>query len=324
MSADNRAALVNWAEQTIARGSRSFGLASKLLPRRERENAWLLYAWCRACDDATDGQELGFATDGVAAGAAVGALDPDALTRAALSLDVAVPQAFAALREVHRDAGLPEVFIQDHLAGFALDRAGWRPRTADDLIGYCYHVAGAVGGMMAVIMGVPPGDADTLDRASDLGIAFQLDNIARDLAEDAGIGRCYVPADWLAAQGLAESTLALPEHRPALASIARQLNDLARRYRASAAVGAARLPWRCRLAILSAANIYGAIGDQVVARGASAWDSRVSTSGVTKLAAVVRALGQSFTAPADPGRVGLFNRDGWRAAGPLPDPATGA
>ena len=49
---------------------------------------------------------------------------------------------------------------------------------------YCYHVAGAVGVMMAVVMGVARDDGETLDRACDLGIAFQLANIARDIGED--------------------------------------------------------------------------------------------------------------------------------------------
>ena len=62
-------------------------------------------------------------------------------------------------------------------------RAGGRA-SEDDMLRYCYHVAGAVGCMMAVIMGVDPADEDTLDRAADLGLAFQLSNIARDLVED--------------------------------------------------------------------------------------------------------------------------------------------
>ena len=59
-------------------------------------------------------------------------------------------------------------------------RAGGRA-AEDDLLRYCYHVAGAVGCMMAVVMGVAPDDEETLRRAADLGIAFQLANIARDI-----------------------------------------------------------------------------------------------------------------------------------------------
>jgi phytoene/squalene synthetase len=58
------------------------------------------------------------------------------------------------------------------------------PAHRGDLMRYCFHVAGAVGVMMAVVMGVAGDDHDTLDRACDLGLAFQLNNIARDMSED--------------------------------------------------------------------------------------------------------------------------------------------
>ena len=77
---------------------------------------------------------------------------------------------FDALRTVAAECALPRRFIDDHLAGFARDSASWKPETADDLLSYCYQVAGAVGCLMAVIMGVSPEDDETLDRAADLGL----------------------------------------------------------------------------------------------------------------------------------------------------------
>jgi hypothetical protein len=106
--------------------------------------------------------------------------------------------AFDALGVVARETGLTPAMAEDVIAGFALDVTDWHPREEADLMRYCWHVAGAVGVMMAVVMGVSPRDEDTLDRAADLGLAFQLANIARDLAEDDAAGRCYLPAQWLA------------------------------------------------------------------------------------------------------------------------------
>jgi len=310
-----RAELVDWAKETIARGSRSFSMASLLLPRQARENAWLLYAWCRTCDDVTDDQLLGMkpAVDtgqGQGGGDSAASLQPgdiDALTRRALDSDLPVPPAYAALRLVQRDAGVPQAAIAQHLAGFALDRAGWQPQDLPDLERYCFHVAGAVGLMMAVIMGVNPDDRDTLGRASDLGLAFQLNNIARDLVEDAQAGRCYVPQQWLSEAGLAVEDLAAPAHRAQLAAFARRLHDRALIYDRSARVGAARLSPRCRLAILAAANIYGGIGTAVVQRGPAAWDDRVRTSTPAKLGAITRAAGQSLTSPQMVSRDGLLD-----------------
>ena len=100
---------------------------------------------------------------------------------------------FDALGIVARECRIPRRAVDDHLDGFALDAKGWTPETEEDLLRYCFHVAGAVGVMMALVMGVDPDDSDTLDRASDLGLAFQLANIARDISADAAEGRVYLP-----------------------------------------------------------------------------------------------------------------------------------
>lgn len=303
----DRAKLVAAAAATIAQGSQSFAAASKLFAPATRERAWLLYAWCRAADDMTDGQELGHG--------AVAPVDPvatqlelGALTAAALDSDAEVPLAFAALRQVAFETAMPRAFIADHLAGFALDADDWRPDSTEDLLRYCYHVAGTVGCMMAVVMGVDPSDEDTLDRACDLGLAFQLANIARDIVPDAQVGRCYVPAQWLAEEGLTDADLTAPHQRAALARIAGRLVKLSRPYRASARIGAARLPGRSRLAVLAADAIYGAIGEQVSAKGERAWDQRVRVSTAGKLALFVSAAGRSVMAPTDSPRTGLWTR----------------
>jgi phytoene synthase len=162
------------------------------------------------------------------------------------------------------------------------------------MLRYCYHVAGAVGVMMATVMGVPASDDDTLDRACDLGLAFQLANIVRDVAEDDAAGRCYLPAEWLADAGVPSGELIRPGHRPALVAMVARACALARGYEASARVGAARLPFRQRWAIVSAANIYGAIGRQVEQLGAHAWDQRVRTTRTQKLGFLLSAAAEAM------------------------------
>ena len=303
----DRARLVAAAHDTIAQGSQSFAAASRLFAPATRERAWLLYAWCRAADDLTDGQELGHGAAVPGDPAAVQAR-LETLTAAALDSADPVPLPFAALREVARETAMPRHFIADHLAGFALDAKDWRPQSADDLLRYCYHVAGTVGCMMAVVMGVPPSDQDTLDRACDLGLAFQLANIARDVVPDAGVSRCYLPAVWIAGAGLGDADLNDPRHRPALALLAARLVEMARPYRRSARVGAARLPLRSRLAVLAADGIYGAIGEKVFALGERAWDQRVRVSSGGKLGLLGLALLRSAMAPTESPRTGLWTR----------------
>ncbi len=284
-----RAALVDAARATIARGSKSFAAASTLFDRATRERVWLLYAWCRACDDLADDQHLGGVL-GESAGDAERLATIRRLTARALGGDPTGDPAFDALGVVVAECGINAVHTGDVVAGFALDAAGWRPKTERDMLAYCYHVAGAVGVLMALVMGVDPEDGDTLNRASDLGIAFQLGNIVRDIAEDAAAGRCYLPTDWLAQQGIAPEAVMAPEHRAALVALVARLCAMAQTYEASARAGAARLPFRCRWAVLAAAGIYGGIARRVAALGPRAWDARVSTGTLAKLAYVLGGL----------------------------------
>lgn len=284
----NRAALVAHARDSIARGSRSFAMASKLFDPATRERAWLLYAWCRKCDDIADGQDHGGPLSGVTDGPARLA-DMRARTDAALRGEATGDPAFDGFGLVMRECAIPARYAHDLIDGFALDAADWRPQTEDDLMRYCYHVAGAVGCMMAVLMGVDPADETTLDRACDLGLAFQLANIARDIGEDADAGRCYLPADWLAEMDLTPATLMTPEARPRLASFGQRLATMAAAYEASARHGTGALPPRAAWAVLAAAGIYGDIAREVARRGEAAWDDRVVTPKSQKLAWVAKA-----------------------------------
>lgn len=288
----SRAAIVATARESIARGSKSFAAASMLFDRKTRERAWLLYAWCRRCDDLADGQEFGHDLS-VVPDPAARLAQIRAMTDSALAGEMVGDPAFDALRIVAAETRLPHRFAYDLIEGFRLDLEDWRPRSENDLYLYCYHVAGAVGCMMAIAMGVSPDDEDTLDRACDLGMAFQLANIARDIEEDDRGGRCYLPQEWLAEMDIPPGQHMKPPFRPRLAALARRLVDRAAAFEASARIGTRRLGLRSAWAVLAAAGIYGAIGREVAARGEHAWDHRAGTSTAAKIGWIARALGQA-------------------------------
>jgi phytoene synthase len=275
--------LLDHASQTIASGSKSFATASLLFDPATRRSAVMLYTWCRHCDDVVDGQELGFNQPAPAgdddADARLAALIAD--TRRAYAGEPVRTPAFAALQEVAHRHRIPERHAQEHLAGFAMDVQGRRYHTLEDTLDYCYHVAGVVGLMMARVMGVQ--DEATLDRACDLGLAFQLTNIARDLVEDARMGRCYLPGQWLQEAGIPPDALADEQYRPALAQLAARLVEAAEPYYRSAQAGLPGLPLRSAWAVATAHGVYREIGVRVRASGAQAWNRRQSTSKADKL-----------------------------------------
>jgi phytoene synthase len=276
------ASLLDQATQTIDVGSKSFAAAARLFDRTTRQSVAMLYLWCRHCDDVVDGQVLGHRArveDPRAPAERLAELRR--LTRAAYAGEPMTEPPFRALQSVVRRHAIPERLPLQHLAGFAMDVEGRWYRTIDDTLVYCYHVAGVVGIMMAKVMGVH--DDEVLDHACDLGIAFQLTNVVRDIVEDAELGRIYLPAEWLAAEAVPAAGLTAPDHREGVARVAARMLELAERYYESAACGISALPLRCAWAIATALGVYRSIGRSVLARGARAWDTRTVTSRIEKM-----------------------------------------
>jgi phytoene synthase len=305
--------LVEHSRAVIERGSRSFAAAARLFDPQTRAGAYLLYAWCRHCDDCTDDQELGFDGARLEVSEARERLDGlERLTRRALAGEPVDDPVFAGLGMVVRRHAIPERYPLEHLEGFRMDVENRPYRDLDDTLEYCYHVAGVVGVMMAHIMGVR--DEPTLDRAADLGIAFQLTNICRDAVEDAGVGRVYLPDRWLAEAGLPRDGVAALEHRGRLAAVVRRVLAEADRYYRSARLGIPRLPFRSAWAVAAARAVYRDIGRLVLRRGATAWDSRAATGRGRKAVLVVLAGGTAAAVTAfgrGPGsapRTGLWTR----------------
>jgi len=298
-------------DAAIRGGSKSFAMASRLFEPATRALVWDLYAWCRHCDDVVDGQTLGH--DRVAV------MDRDARlaslragTDAAFAGTADPADPFGALARVVAATALPRRLADDHLAGFAMDTDGRAYASIDDTLDYCYHVAGVVGLMMAWVMGVR--EPAVLCRASDLGLAFQLSNIARDIGDDLAAARVYLPADWLREAGVTLSPGA-PLDAPTaarLAPVAARLVAEAERYYDAAWHGIPHLPGRSAWAVATARLVYRDIGRAVVARGATAWTSRTVIGTPAKVARLAQAgletlwLRSAGRLVAVPDRAGLF------------------
>ena len=268
--------------RALRTGSHSFHLASRLLPARVREPALALYAFCRVADDAVD----------------LGAGPIAAVARLRGRLDriyAGRPDprpADRGLAWVVERHDLPRALPQALIDGLAWDAEGRRYATLPELRAYAARVAGAVGAMMAVVMGART--RAQIARATDLGVAMQLTNIARDVGEDARAGRLYLPLDWLAGAGITPGALlACRAPTPALrAVIARLLEEAARLY-ARADAGISTLPLDCRPAIFAARHLYAAIGADIARAGHDSVTRRARTATGTKAALAALALGRS-------------------------------
>jgi phytoene synthase len=234
----------------------------------------MLYAWCRYCDDQIDNQELGFNSRPQSAEATWAVLEKlREKTRAAIDNAPGDDPIFEGLRYVLSKNQIPGRYPLELLEGFAMDAADATYETLDDTLLYCYYVAGVVGIMMAYVMGAR--DPKVLQRAVDLGIAFQLTNIARDVREDAEIGRIYLPGHWLAEAGIPRNELLDARHASALTGVVDRLLDEADRYYASADQGLRSLGFRSAWAVAAARSVYREIGVIVRNRGDAARTERV-------------------------------------------------
>ncbi|MDV2983111.1 UNVERIFIED_CONTAM: phytoene/squalene synthase family protein [Methylobacteriaceae bacterium AG10] len=264
----------------IRAGSKSFFAASMLLPPAVRMSAYGLYAFCRLSDDAVD---------------EVGGNRAASLARLERRLSAAVAgrpadhPADRALAEVIARHAIPEALPRALLEGFAWDIEGRSYDTLSDLAAYAARVAGTVGAMMTLVMGVR--DADALARACDLGVAMQFTNIARDVGEDARAGRLYLPRSWLDAAGIdPDAFLADPGLSPGLRRVVADLLVAAEGLYARAEPGIAALPLGCRPAIRAAGTIYAEIGRAVEANGLDSVTRRARVSGARKAGLLARAV----------------------------------
>lgn len=263
----------------IRRHSASFALASLLLEPSTRGHAHALYAYCRRADDAIDLAPLGLAEGALARLRS----ELDAVY-AGRALAEPIPAEFQRLVFERR---IPREYPDALLEGFALDVSGASYATLPDLQRYCWCVAGSVGGMMCHVLGVRREQA--VVRGVHLGMAMQLTNICRDVAEDWGRGRLYVPAELLPDWQPPPSWPPPPPTLRLLARAVERLLEEANGFYRSGDAGLADLPFRSRLAVATARRVYAGIGERLLRQGADVSAGRVIVPPHRKLWCVARA-----------------------------------
>jgi phytoene synthase len=271
------------AEAVLALHSKSFALATRLLPKACRGDVAVLYAYCRRADDEVDD-----------------APEPERPARVAAlfaELDAIYagrPQPLPLLAEFQRVVvryRIPETYPRELLEGMRSDLGPVRIASERELLLYAHRVAGVVGLMLCHVFGLQ--DRRALVNADHLGIAMQLTNICRDVVEDFRRNRVYLPVDLLRSCGataLAPPGGDLAPSRSALAAAVIQLLALAERYYASGDAGLASLSFRVAIAVRAARLVYAEIGAVLKRRGGDALRGRAAVPLGRKLRLVARAV----------------------------------
>ncbi len=285
-------------QRLLVDGSRSFLAASRILPRDVARSASALYAFCRLADDRVDGSGAAHAAAGGPGCGPRGALAElhDRLDGiyAGVPQPFAADRAFAAVVVRHH---IPRAWPRALLEGFAWDAAGRQYEDLAQLRAYAARVAGSVGAMMARVMGVHT--RAIVARACELGVAMQLTNIARDVGEDARLGRLYLPRGWMREAGIdPDAWLARPAFTPALGAVVQRVLDAAWHSYQGGATGIAHLPLACRPGIRAAAMLYADIGRSVRRRAGDSISARAIVAPARKAQLVAWAALASLSSSA--------------------------
>jgi phytoene synthase len=253
-----------------ARHSRSFYLASSLLPAGKRWASRALYAFCRVTDDIVDRPS--------------GDVDArlQSWQRCVLEPRLACDDPVAiAWNDTRIRYSIPARYAEQLIDGVARDMHQVRYQTFDELVTYCYGVASTVGLMSMHIIGFSSPQA--IPYAIKLGVALQLTNILRDVAEDWRAGRVYLPQDDLAAFTLSESDLADQRVDDRWRAFMQFQIERTRQLYAEAWPGLALLHSSGRLAIAAAADLYRKILDDIESHDYNVFHRRAYVSASAKL-----------------------------------------
>jgi phytoene synthase len=266
---------------------RSYYLATRLLPASARRHVHALYGFTRTADDLVDSPG---AVDPAGCLASLrrrmhdGLLDP-----ACVRDDPVLP----ALVRTTQEIGLSVDQLDRFLDSMAMDLAVTRYETYDDLLVYMDGSAAVIGTMLLPVLG-PADPAAAREPARQLGLAFQLTNFLRDVAEDLERDRVYLPQADLRRFGVTDADLrsAASARRPtpAIRSLLAFVAERARRHYAAARPGISVLPPASARCVAVAYRVYGAILDEIVARDFDVFSGRVVVPATRRISLALSAL----------------------------------
>jgi 15-cis-phytoene synthase len=259
-------------EEIMASHGKSFFWASQFFSRSQLHNVSVLYTFCRFIDDLADENKPDIAE----------------VELQKISIQIQGSIEHHLIKKII-SLGVKTEYIEELIDGALFDTKKGMINSHEELLVYCYKVAGVVGLMMCPVLGVV--DRKAYAHAIDLGVGMQLTNICRDVLEDAQNNRYYLPLNELKEIGINKEHLKKAgAHYPQLSHLVKKYLLLADQYYESASLGFAYIPLRPRLAILIASNLYHAIGVKILKNDCNVLKGRTYLNKWEKLIKTIWAL----------------------------------
>jgi phytoene synthase len=258
--------------------AKNFYYAFRTLPHRKRRAIYAAYAFFRRVDDVVDGDA---------------SLDVkrEQLVQARTLMDPGSSSdgpdlVLLALKHAIDEHSIPTRYFGDFVDGMEMDLVQSRYRDFEELRRYCYGVASAVGLISIAVFGYT--DLKAEEYAVDLGLAMQLTNVLRDIGEDAGRDRIYIPTDELSAYGYSKTDLLSGTTNDAFRELMSFQVDRARQYFRSGLKLIPLVSVESRACPSALAGVYSAILDRIEASEYDVFSRRIGLSPVEKLLMVAR------------------------------------
>ncbi|QHJ70251.1 phytoene/squalene synthase family protein [Planococcus halotolerans] len=235
-----------FCEEVIAANSKSFYKSFSMLPKEKRKAVWAIYAFCRTVDDIVD--------EGADPVRELSLFKQEFNDFLAGNFDAENPM-WLALSDVFRNYDMDDEAYASMIAGQEMDLLMKYYRTVDDVLDYSYHVASSVGLMLLPVL-APGKTAILKEGAIALGYAMQITNILRDIDEDLGLGRVYLPAELMKKYNLNEEDLRRKTVTPAFVSVWEEMAKEAEYYYQKAFETINEYPVSSRIPVKGAGLVY--------------------------------------------------------------------
>lgn len=274
----NQGVLIEAGKSAIVKGSKSFSLASFFFSQEQKHAAWLLYSWCRFVDDEID-------KAATIEAAKLKLIEVRDRTNAALRDPSIESGPYRSLGLLAQQYNVPWKYPLDLIRGMEMDVDAAKIQDEEQLLDYCYCVAGTVGLMMCYVMGVKSEKA--YSHALSMGQAMQLTNIARDVAEDLNINRIYFPRTWLNEVHLSEENF--KDNKSQWPLLVERLLTKADSSYENGFAGLRFLNFRAALAVIIAAFVYRDIGAKIRRSIPQSFEKRTYTTTAKKILLLILA-----------------------------------
>jgi phytoene synthase len=268
-----------WCRRVARSRARNFYYSFVLLDGPQRDAMCAVYAFMRQCDDLSD--------DPAAAGARASLEAWRRDLDRALAGDFGEHPSWPALEHAVRRYGIPPEYLHVMIDGVSSDIGPRRIATFDELYRYCYQVASVVGLTVIHIFGFHSEQAPPL--AEKCGVAFQLTNILRDVKEDLGLGRLYLPGEDLERFGVEESALMEGRRTAAVVELLRFEAARARQYYRESEALVPLIDARSRPSLWALREIYRRLLERIERSRFDVFSRRIRVPTWEKLAIVARA-----------------------------------